>query len=215
MFWELPEVSLFGTILVFCSNAESRFGCTIFRRLGLVLWLFTSCVWDVLWYRILIKTAFDLFGNVVFVVLYCIDLFSWFSYKPSEKWWTISPKGKHQLSKMTLSTIQKCLFELCFAFFFGCNWKIYFQNFLRSLYLELYVSFVQMQSHLSAALVFECYVRKFRSLHLASEMSVLGHRILIKTAFVSWAKQKLSKTTLSPFQKCLFELWWACCFGCN
>ena len=42
----------------FCSNAESRFGCVSFRRLGLVLWLFTSCVWDVLWCRILIKTAF-------------------------------------------------------------------------------------------------------------------------------------------------------------
>ena len=40
------------------SNAESRFGCTRLRRLRLVLWFFTSCVWDVLWYRILIKTAF-------------------------------------------------------------------------------------------------------------------------------------------------------------
>ena len=58
MFWELPEVSLLGTIRVFCSNAESRFGCASFRRLGSVLWLFTSCVWDVVWYRILIKTVF-------------------------------------------------------------------------------------------------------------------------------------------------------------
>ena len=40
-----------------------------------------------------------------------------------------------------------------------------------SLYLELYVFFVQMQSHVSAALVFEGYVWNFRSLHLASEMS--------------------------------------------
>ena len=31
------------------------------------------------------------------------------------------PKEKHQISKMTLSTFQKCLFELGFAFFFGCN----------------------------------------------------------------------------------------------
>ena len=31
---------------------------TRLRRLRLVLWLFTSCVWDVLCYRILIKTAF-------------------------------------------------------------------------------------------------------------------------------------------------------------
>ena len=57
-FWELAEVSLHETIRVFCSNAESRFGCAIFRTLRSALWLFTSCVWDVLRYRILIKTAF-------------------------------------------------------------------------------------------------------------------------------------------------------------
>ena len=45
----------------FCSNAESRFGYARLRRLRLVLWLFTSCVWDVLRYRLLIKTAFDFF----------------------------------------------------------------------------------------------------------------------------------------------------------
>ena len=67
------------------------------------------------------KIAFDFLGNVVFVVLYCLQLFWWFSYKPSEKYCAISPKGKHQLSKMTLSTFQKCLFELGFAFFFGFN----------------------------------------------------------------------------------------------
>ena len=116
MFWELPEVSLLGTIRVFCSNAESRFGCASFRTLRLVLWLFTSCIWDVLRYRIFIKTAFDFFGNVVSFVLYCMQMFWWFSYKPSEQNWAISPKRKHQLSKMTLSTFQKRLFELCFAF---------------------------------------------------------------------------------------------------
>ena len=100
MFWELPEISLLGTIRVFYSIAESSFGCAIFpRTLRSVLWLFTYCVWDVLRYRILIKTAFDFFGNVVFVVLYCVQLFWWFSYKLSEKYWAISPKGKHQLSK--------------------------------------------------------------------------------------------------------------------
>ena len=46
-----------------------------------------------------------------------------------------------------------------------------FENFLRSLYLKQYVFFVQMQSRVSAALVFEGYVWYFRSLHLASEMS--------------------------------------------
>ena len=46
-----------------------------------------------------------------------------------------------------------------------------FENFLRSLYLEQYVFFVQMQSPVLAALVFERYVRYFGSLHPAFEMS--------------------------------------------
>ena len=76
------EVSLLGTIRVFCSNAESRFGCAIFRTLRSVLWLFTSCVWDVSPYRILReKIAFDFFGNVVFVVLDCVRSFWRFLYK--------------------------------------------------------------------------------------------------------------------------------------
>ena len=62
------------------------------------------------------KTAFDFFGNVVFVILHCVQLFWWFSYKPSGKFWAISPKEKPQLSEMTLCTFQKCLFQLCFAF---------------------------------------------------------------------------------------------------
>ena len=77
----VAEISVHETIHVFCSNAESRFGCAILRTLRTVLWLFTSCVWDVLRYRILIKTAFDFFGNVVFVILYCVQVFWWFSYK--------------------------------------------------------------------------------------------------------------------------------------
>ena len=105
----------------FCSNAKSRFSRTSFRTLCSVLWLFTSCVWDVLRYRILIKTAFDFFGNVISFVLYCMQLFWCFSHKPSEKYWAIPPKAKHKISKKTLSTFQKCLLELCFAFFFGCN----------------------------------------------------------------------------------------------
>ena len=102
LFWELPQISLRGTIRVFCSNAESRFGRASFRRLRLVLLPFTSCVWDVLWYRILMKTAFV----------------SW---------------AKQKLSKTTLSTFQKCLFELSFAFSFGGNYKNCFETFLRSL----------------------------------------------------------------------------------
>ena len=76
------EVSLLGTIRVFCSNAESRFGCAIFRTLRSVLSLFTSCVWDVSRYRKLReKIAFDFFGNVVFVVLDCVRSFWRFLYK--------------------------------------------------------------------------------------------------------------------------------------
>ena len=102
--WELAEISLHEKLRVFWSNAESRFGCAIFRTLHSVLWLFTTCVWDVLRYRTLTKKQLWFFGNVVFVVLYCVQLFWWFSYKPSEKKWAISPKRIHQLSKMTLST---------------------------------------------------------------------------------------------------------------
>ena len=55
----------------------------------------------------------------------------------------------------------------------------------------------------------------FATLALSSCVwDVLWYRRLIKTAFVSWAKQKLSKTTLSTFQKGLFELRWARFFGC-
>ena len=61
LFWEHPEVSLLGTIRVFCSNAESLLGCASFWTPRLVLWLFTSCVWDVWRYRSLIKLAFDFF----------------------------------------------------------------------------------------------------------------------------------------------------------
>ena len=46
-----------------------------------------------------------------------------------------------------------------------------FENFLRILYLEQYVFFVQMQSHVLAAPVFEGYVWYFPSLHPAVEMS--------------------------------------------
>ena len=46
-----------------------------------------------------------------------------------------------------------------------------FENFLRSPYLEQYQFFVQMQSRVLAALVFEGYVWYFWYLHLASEMS--------------------------------------------
>ena len=54
---------------------------------------------------------------MVFVVLDCVQLFWYFSSKPSEKHWAISPKGQHKLCKTTFSTFQKCLFGLSFASF--------------------------------------------------------------------------------------------------
>ena len=73
---------------------------------------------------------------------------------------------------MTLSKFQKCLFELCFAFIFGCNYKICFENLLKSLYIKQNVFFVQMQSHVLTALFFrERYVRYFGSLHPAFEIT--------------------------------------------
>ena len=145
----------------------------------MALWLFTSCVWDVLRYRILIKTAFDFFGNVVFVVLDCVQLFWWFSYKSSEKFWVISPKGKHNLSKTTLSTFQNCPFELCSAFFFGCMQKNCFEKLLRSLYLGTLRDF-----HSNAESHFGC--ARFRRLRLVLWLfascvwDVLRYRILRK-----------------------------------
>ena len=171
----------------FCSTAVLGFACASFRRLRMVLWLFTSCVWDVLRYRILRKTTFDFLGNVVFVVLYCVQLFWWFSYKPSENIWAISPKGKHKISRTTLSTFQNCLFELCSAFFVGCKWKNCFENFLRSLYLGKIRVF-----HSNTESRFGCASSRRLRLVLwrfpSCVWDVLWYRILIKTAFVYWAK---------------------------
>ena len=119
-----------------------------------------------------------------------------------------------------------------------------FENFLRSLYLEQYVFFVRMQSHVSAGLVFDGYVWYFWSF-LSRVWDVLGYRILKKTAFnfletrcpsfcivcncfddfrtnlpkllgdFTENKHKNSKMTLSTFQICLFERCSAFFFGCN
>ena len=68
-----------GTLRDFHSNAESRFGCARFRRLRLVLWLLTSCVWDVLRYRLLRKKQLLIFSETwsssFWVVCNCSDDF--------------------------------------------------------------------------------------------------------------------------------------------
>ena len=47
----------------FLFKCRVTFGCASFRRLGLVFWLFTSCVWDVLQYRILRKKQLLIFSE--------------------------------------------------------------------------------------------------------------------------------------------------------
>ena len=55
------------------------FACASCRRLCLLLWLFTSCVWDVLWYRILIKKQLLIFSETwsssFWIVCNCYDVF--------------------------------------------------------------------------------------------------------------------------------------------
>ena len=79
LFWELAEISLLETIRVFCSNAESRFGCAIFRTLRSVFWLFTSSIWDVLRYRKLRKKQLLIFSEMwsssFCIVCNCFDDF--------------------------------------------------------------------------------------------------------------------------------------------
>ena len=172
MFWELPEVSLLGTIRVFCSNAESPFGCGIFRTLCSVLWLFTSCVWDVLRYRILRKKQLLIFSETwsssFWIVCNCFDDFRtnrlksivWSHRKENTnfaKWRWVSSKSICSSSALLFSLVVTKKYVL------RTPW--------RSLYLEQYVFFVQMPSHVLAAVFFERYVRYFGSLHPAFEMS--------------------------------------------
>ena len=128
-----------------------------------------SCDTEYLFKRLLI-----FFGNVIFVVLYFVQIFWRFSSKHSEKYWTTSPK-KTQTFQNDVEYVPEMTFfssaQLCSACCFGCNSKSCFENFFRSLYLKHVVFFVQMQSHVLAALNFEGYLWYFRSLHLAFEMS--------------------------------------------
>ena len=182
---------------------------------------------------------------MVFVVSYCMQLFWWLPYKPSEKNWAISPKRKDQLSKMTLSRFQECLFELCFAFFFGCKKKYV----LRTSW--------GLSTWKNTCFLFKCRVmfrpRQFSKARFGtSALYILGLRCLaipntyknsfrfsfrkrglrrfvlyaivlmffVRTFQKKWAisphgKHQLSKTTLSTFQKSLFGLCSVWFYGCN
>ena len=116
-------------ITYFRSTAVLGFACASFRRLRLVLWLFTSCVWDVLWYRILIKTAFFLEQSRNF---------------PKRLWVRSKKIFLGFAGLVSLIVTKKSVL-----------------NFLRSLYLEQYVFFVQKQSRVWAALNIRGYVWYF------------------------------------------------------
>ena len=122
LFWELAEISLHETLRVVCSNAQSRFGCAIFpRTLRSVLWLFTSCVWDVLRYRIPIKTAFDFFrkrGLRRFVLCAIVLMILAQTLRKLLGEFT---EIKTQNFQKYVEYVPKCLFVRCSAFFFGCN----------------------------------------------------------------------------------------------
>ena len=145
-------------------------------------WSFLSRVWDVLGYRVLKKTAFGFLETwcpSFCIVCNCFDDFCTnllkkigrFHRKQNPKF----PKRRWVRSKNVFLS-KSLLFSLVVT-----N-ESCFENFLRSLYLEQYVFFVRMQSHVSAGLVFDDYVWYFWSF-LSRVWDVLGYRILKKTAF--------------------------------
>ena len=151
---------------------------------------------------------------MVFVVLYCMHLFWWFNTSPPKINGRSHRKENTNFPKWRWVHSKNVCLSSALLFSLVVTKENCFENFLRSLYLEQYVFFVRMQSQVSAAPDFEGYVWLLW-LFTSCVWDVLCYRILIKTAFVSWAKWKPSKTTLSTFQKCFFELCWACFFGGN
>ena len=118
--WEVREINVRELIPIFV-----RLQCWLLPAL-----VFECCVWyfgslhpafGMSWDIEYLKNSFSFFRKrgLRRCVLCAIVLMIF--VQTSEKNWAISPKRKHKLSEMTLSTFQKCLFELCFAFFFGCN----------------------------------------------------------------------------------------------
>ena len=163
MFCELPEVSLLGTIRVFCSNAESRLGCAGCRKLRLIMG-FKSCIWDI-HYQLLKKHFFVFwkrglrrFGLYTFFLKLSVQIF--------EKCRPMSPKPIKIPLKMTLREAQSLRFELCFACFSSCEWKVCCEKFEINV-CELIPIFVQLQSWVLPALVFDGYVWYFGSLYPA------------------------------------------------
>ena len=208
LLWELAEISLHETIRVFCSNAESRFGCAIFRTLRSVLWLFTSCVWDVLRYRILIKKQLLIFSETwssrFWIVCNCFDDFR--KNRPKNNGRSHRKENTNFPKWRWVRFKNVCL--SCALLFSLVVTKICFEVSLLGT-IRVFCSNAESRS---GCAIFRT-LRSVLWLFTSCVWDVLWYRILIKTAFLSWAKVKLSKTTLSTFQKCLFELCWACFFG--
>ena len=125
---------------------------TFFVTLALYIWRLTCLAIPNTWE----KTAFDFFGNVVFVVLDCV-YFLKVSVQFFEKCRPMSPKRINIPLKMTLREAQSLRFKLCFACFSSCEWKSCCENFETNV-CELMPIFVRLQCWLLRALVFEGHV---------------------------------------------------------
>ena len=205
----------------------------------------TKSVWDVLRYRRLKKQLLifsETWSRSFCIVCNCFDDFRTNLPKCIGRIYreqnTKFPKRRWVRSK-NVSLSAALLFSLV------VNKKNCFEKFLRLHYLEHYVFFVQMQSHVTAALVFEGYVWYFRSLHLAFETSCDTEN-LKKQLLIFFRKRGLRRFVLCAFflmifaqtfrkllgdftesktqnfqkdvaylQKCLFERCSAFFFGCN
>ena len=121
------------------------------------------------------KQLLIFFGNVVSVVLYCVQTFWWLSHKPSEKIWAISPKTNTKIPKRRSVRSKFVFLNAALLFSLVVTNENCFKNLLRSLYLEQYGFFDQMQTHISAGLVlmakfgtFALYILRLRCLGISN-----------------------------------------------
>ena len=194
-----------GTLRDFHSNAESHFGCARFRRLRLVLWLFTSCVWDVLRYRILRKKQLLIFfGNVVFVVLGCVQLFWWFSSKRSQNIGRFHRKENTNFPKRRLVRSKFVCLSSALLYSLAVTTKMV----LRPSW--------DLSTRNNTCILFKCRIafrlRQFSNATFGTlalyilRLRCLGISNTYKNSFCFLSKTETIQTTLSTFQKCLFEL---------
>ena len=190
------------------------FACARFRRLRLVLWLFASCFWDVLRYRIFMKAAFDFLDT--WSSSFC-NVWKWFNdfrKNHPKKIGLIHQKENTSFPKRRWVRFKIVCFSSALLFSVVVTKKYMFWELPE---VSLFWTIRNFCSNAESRFGCVSYWRLCLVLWLFTSCvwDVLWYRILIKTAFVSWAKQKLSKTTLGVFQKCPFELRLAFFFGCK